>query len=169
MSISISPTTGQSIIPTLPQTPPPPPEPVANPTTPRIEDVVHAVIPQEAKRPFSLLKEHVWTELKTLFENGKKEIRSKSYWDVDPRQWVINTAKGILERTENKQKAQLSQATTAQDLLEKLLHIREETIPSLLKMFNGTTNFNPLDKVQRTLESAPELIGQLIKEVRDNI
>lgn len=146
-----------------------PAEPKASSTTEKTETVAQATLPQEAQRPFSELKTHVWTELKKVLDDCDMQIKSKSYWAIDPRQGMINIAKGVLKRTGEKQAAQFEEPRNPEELCQKLHYVHDHTIPDLLQMFNPLTNFNPLNLVKQTLEAAPQKVSQLIEEVEKDI
>lgn len=171
MSLTVSTVTSETMRPIDPVATPPaqPAESKRSPTTEKSETVAQATLPQIVQRPFSELKAHVWTELKKVLDTCDSQIHSKSYWAIDPRQGLINIAKGLLKRTGETQKAQFEEPCTPEELAQKLHHLHDHTIPALLRNFNPLTDFNPLKFVKQTLEAAPQTVSHLTEEVEKYI
>lgn len=140
--------------------------PTLPPPSPETENQ-QELLPQRFQR----MKEHVWTVVKGEFDTLYQQFCSKSYWPIDPRQWLIEFDKGVLLCEEMKQKARFTGVKTPLDLLEALYHLHDKTIA----WYVGTGNFfadmtkhavvEPFATVHRTLRSSPTRITPLINEV----
>lgn len=119
------------------------------------------------QRSFADLKVYVWTRLEGYIQTLKIQIRSRSYWPIDPKQWFIEFGKHVLSTTEASQKRRFEKLKTMEELRANLQMIQSETIPGFLKMFNPLTSFMPLTLVKQTLIEASASVSQVIEEVRD--
>ena len=119
---------------------------------------------------FIAFKERVWTEIKHIFDRINGNLRSKSYWPIDPRQHLIELAKPELAKAEARHKLQFAQPITLQELREKLKIAREEIVSGFISWilfdpFIPITTFEPLTNVKIMLhDGIPRCIELLTAE-----
>jgi hypothetical protein len=117
---------------------------------------------------WKLLKTDVWTAVQGVFTTGKKQLTEKSYWPIDPKQWMIEYIKGVFTQSEKTQVRYLNKFQSYEEFHVRLLHLQTKTIPGILKQI-GPFNFEPLNHVRETLEGASGKIAPLLKRVQFGI
>jgi hypothetical protein len=116
-------------------------------------------------RGFQNLKSYVWNQVQIETDTLLAQMLSQAYWLIDPRQWVIEIGKKFLSAVVNEQKESFEHAQNNGVLREKLVYLRDTTIPGYLSFFNPLTNFSPLSLVKKTMVSMPARITHVIEVV----
>lgn len=112
----------------------------------KVEEVALPQILEKKEVAFEAHRARAWTTLSTNLTKAKEVLAGLSLgWNVSAQ---LTRAAGlvILGSTEAEQKTKVESAKTEEELLERLQHIKDRTIPGLAKLIPSDISFEPLTK-----------------------